>query len=125
MTTVAFYYRMDHTAHLVAGTGLVAVIWALLVALGRPGPVALAGSVVVVVAAAAVSEVTVFGPRVDASDVLFTVAGAILGAAALTQPKATRRSSPSLLIVGGALIAVGIFVRYRLQFPFSEWWYSV
>ncbi len=125
VTTIAFWYRMDHTAHLLAGVGLVTVVAALVAVLGWTGPSALAGSVAAVVAASWLSELTVFGPRVDVADALYTVVGAVLGAAAVSGRLPAGRGSVGLFVVGLALVGAGLVVRYQLQYPFSEWWYTV
>lgn len=124
ITTAVFYYRLDHPGHLIAGLGMVGVLIALAGAFRSPSSASYAGAFVVVVAASWLGERTVFGPHVDASDVLFTSIGAALAVAALCGRDVGRRDALVLGVASAAFVVLGLTLRYRFQYPVSEWWWS-
>lgn len=115
-----FPHRLEYPAHVLAGLGVSGFLGALLATspLARDSRVLIGLGALSMVALTA--ELGVDGFPLDLLDVANTMAGGVLGAAAVHG--AGRFDRNRLLVVSAILIGAGFIVRYPGQAAVENWW---
>jgi hypothetical protein len=104
-------YRLDYAAHVLGGASATVLAGIVLSRWWRGAPVVL-GSIALVLGAAVIGEVTVFGADPDIVDLANSVAGVAIGGAIELRWPPEDLPAPTAAAVWGPLLVAAFMLRY-------------